>query len=132
MTLVDTDGEGVEAFTEKGVVANDQEFEVDCIVFATGFEVGTDYSRRAGYSISGIDGLTISDKWADGMATFTASIVAVPVRFLWSSAVGFYRDLHVRARRKRDADAISWESSRSVVRYGLMLQRKQRPPDQHH
>ena len=70
VTLVDTDGQGVEAFTEKGVVANGQEFEVDCIVFATGFEVGTDYSRRAGYSITGIDGLTISDKWADGMATF--------------------------------------------------------------
>ena len=70
VTLVDTDGKGVEAFTEKGVVANGQEFEVDCIVFATGFEVGTDYSRRAGYSITGIDGLTISDKWADGMATF--------------------------------------------------------------
>lgn len=70
VTLVDTDGKGIEAFTEKGVVANGQEFEVDCIVFATGFEVGTDYSRRAGYSITGIDGLTISDKWADGMATF--------------------------------------------------------------
>ena len=68
--LVDTEGQGVEAFTEKGVVANGQEFEVDCIVFATGFEVGTDYSRRAGYSITGVDGLTISDKWADGMATF--------------------------------------------------------------
>jgi len=70
VTLVDTDGQGVEAFTETGIVANGQEFEVDCIVFATGFEVGTDYSRRAGYSITGIDGLTISDKWADGMATF--------------------------------------------------------------
>ena len=70
MTLVDTDGQGVEAFTERGVVANGKEYEVDCIVFATGFEVGTDYSRRAGYSITGVDGLTISEKWADGMATF--------------------------------------------------------------
>ena len=70
VTLVDTDGQGVEAFTERGVVANGKEYEVDCIVFATGFEVGTDYSRRAGYSITGVDGLTISEKWADGMATF--------------------------------------------------------------
>ena len=68
--LVDTEGKGVEAFTANGIVANGQEFEVDCIVFATGFEVGTDYSRRAGYSVTGVDGLTISDKWADGMATF--------------------------------------------------------------
>jgi cyclohexanone monooxygenase len=70
VTLVDTDGQGVEAFTERGVVANGTEYEVDCIVFATGFEVGTDYSRRAGYSITGVDGQTISEKWADGMATF--------------------------------------------------------------
>ena len=68
--LVDTEGKGVEAFTANGIVANGQEFEVDCIVFATGFEVGTDYARRAGYSVTGVDGLTISDKWADGMATF--------------------------------------------------------------
>jgi cyclohexanone monooxygenase len=70
VTLVDTDGQGVEAFTERGVIANGTEYEVDCIVFATGFEVGTDYSRRAGYSVTGVDGLTISEKWADGMATF--------------------------------------------------------------
>ena len=70
VTLVDTDGQGVEAFTEKGVVFNGNEYEVDCIIFATGFEVGTDYSRRAGYSIAGVDGLTVSEKWQDGMATF--------------------------------------------------------------
>ena len=52
MTLVDTDGQGVEAFTETGIVANGQ--VNDTVVFATGFEVGTDYSRRAGYSITGI------------------------------------------------------------------------------
>lgn len=70
VTLVDTDGQGVEAFTERGVVFNGTEYEVDCIIFATGFEVGTDYSRRAGYSIEGVDGLTVSEKWQDGMATF--------------------------------------------------------------
>ena len=43
---------------------------MDCIIFATGFEVGTDYSRRAGYSITGVDGLTVSEKWADGMRTY--------------------------------------------------------------
>ncbi len=68
--LADTGGQGVEEFTEKGVVFDGKEYEVDCIIFATGFEVGTDYSRRAGYGISGVDGLTVSDKWSDGLATF--------------------------------------------------------------
>ncbi|MCB0221279.1 MAG: NAD(P)/FAD-dependent oxidoreductase, partial [Chrysiogenetes bacterium] len=41
--LVDTDGKGVERITEEGVVANGKEYELDCLIFATGFEVGTDY-----------------------------------------------------------------------------------------
>ena len=108
VTLVDTDGQGVEAFTETGIVANGQEFEVDCIVFATGFEVGTDYSRRAGYSITGIDGLTISDKWADGMATFHGlHSRGFPNAFFFGPQQSrFHCDLYVRARRERYADRL--------------------------
>ncbi len=53
VTLVDTDGKGVDRITERGIVANGEEYELDCIVFATGFEVGTDYSRRSGYEVTG-------------------------------------------------------------------------------
>jgi len=68
--LVNTDGKGVDEITQKGIVADGTEYEVDCIIFATGFEVGTDYSRRAGYSITGVNGLTVSQKWSNGLATF--------------------------------------------------------------
>ena len=68
--LVDTDGRGVSRITENAVMFNDSAYEVDCIIFATGFEVGTDYARRAGYQINGVDGLAISNKWADGMASY--------------------------------------------------------------
>ncbi|MEE6247912.1 MAG: monooxygenase, partial [Pseudomonadota bacterium] len=67
--LIDTDGRGVERFTENGVVANGQEFELDCVIFATGFEVGTDYTRRSGYDLIGRDGVSLKDKWADGIVT---------------------------------------------------------------
>jgi cyclohexanone monooxygenase len=70
VTLVNTDGRGVDQITENGIVFDGQEYPVDCIVFATGFEVGTDYSRRAGYQINGVDGLTVSQKWSDGLSTF--------------------------------------------------------------
>jgi len=70
VTLVDTDGRGVEGVTEHGVVANGFEYEVDCLIYATGFEVGTDYTRRAGYEVVGRDGLKLTDKWADGARTF--------------------------------------------------------------
>ena len=69
VTLVDTDGKGVERITEKGVVANGVEYELDCIIYATGFEVGTPLERRAGYEVYGGNGLALSDKWRDGIST---------------------------------------------------------------
>jgi cation diffusion facilitator CzcD-associated flavoprotein CzcO len=70
VTLVDTDGKGVERITEKGVVVAGREYPLDCLIFATGFEVGTDYAQRAGFEIAGRDGLTLTQKWKDGVRTF--------------------------------------------------------------
>ncbi len=70
VTLVDTNGQGVERLTEHGVVANGVEYEVDCLIFATGFEVGTSFTRRAGCELHGRDGITLSEKWADGTSTY--------------------------------------------------------------
>ena len=67
--LVDTDGQGVERITEKGVVANGVEYEVDCIIYASGFEVGTEYASRAGFQVTGRDGETLSQHWDGGMKT---------------------------------------------------------------
>jgi cyclohexanone monooxygenase len=69
VTLVDTAGKGVERITEKGIVANGREYEIDCLIYATGFEVGTDYTRRSGYQVYGKGGLTLTEKWRDGAAT---------------------------------------------------------------
>lgn len=70
VSLVNTDGRGVDEITESGIVFDGEEYAVDCIVFATGFEVGTDYARRAGYQIHGVDGISVSQKWEDGLSTF--------------------------------------------------------------
>ena len=70
VVLVDTRGQGVERITQTGVAVDGVEYEVDCLIFATGFEVGTDYSRRTGFDVVGRDGLTLTEKWADGVRTF--------------------------------------------------------------
>ena len=67
--LVDTDGRGVDEITPSGVVVDDAEYELDCLIFATGFEVGTGYTRRSGCDLTGVDGVTLSEKWADGVRT---------------------------------------------------------------
>jgi cyclohexanone monooxygenase len=69
VTLVDTDGQGVERLTEHGVVVAGQEYAVDCLIFATGFEVGTAFTRRAGYDIVGRDGRSLSQHWSEGLRT---------------------------------------------------------------
>ena len=69
VTLVDTLGRGVDQITEKGLVFDGVEYEVDCIIFATGFEVGTAYTRRAGFEVIGRDGQTLTDYWSGGMKT---------------------------------------------------------------
>ena len=65
--LLDTDGRGVDRITERGVVVAGVEQAVDCIIYASGFEVGTAYTRRAGFDPVGRDGLTLSQAWGDGM-----------------------------------------------------------------
>jgi cyclohexanone monooxygenase len=67
--LIDTDGKGVERITETGVVVAGKQYPVDCIIYGTGFEVGTEYKRRAGFDIKGRDGLALSSYWAEGMRT---------------------------------------------------------------
>ena len=73
--LIDTRGQGVERITETGVVANGIETPVDCIIFATGFEVGTAFTHRAGYDVSGQGGLKLSEAWAGGMRSLHGLLV---------------------------------------------------------
>ncbi len=70
VTLVDTRGRGVQQITEAGVVVDGVTYELDCLIFATGFEVGTDYSRRTGFELIGRDGVTLTQRWSDGVRTF--------------------------------------------------------------
>ncbi len=65
--LVDTDGRGVDRIDATGVWVGDEHLELDCLIFASGFEVGTEHARRAGFETTGRGGVTLTDRWADGM-----------------------------------------------------------------
>ncbi|MEN0078934.1 MAG: NAD(P)/FAD-dependent oxidoreductase [Pseudomonadota bacterium] len=67
--LIHTDGKGVERVTKTGVVANGTLYDVDCIIYASGFEVGTDYTSRSGFDMKGRGDKMLSEHWADGMRT---------------------------------------------------------------
>ena len=67
--LIDTDGKGVERIDSTGVWVNGEHYELDCLIFASGFEVGTSFERRSGFETTGRDSLTLSEYWEDGMRT---------------------------------------------------------------
>ncbi len=65
--LVDTNGQGVERIDETGVWAGGVHYDLDCLIFASGFEVGTAAARRAGFETVGRGGETLTDHWVQGM-----------------------------------------------------------------
>ena len=79
--LVDVSKRPIERFTEKGVVANGVEHEVDAVVCATGFAAMTGSFDRI--EIRGRNGLTLKEKWAGGARTFLGlSTVGFPNFFM--------------------------------------------------
>jgi cation diffusion facilitator CzcD-associated flavoprotein CzcO len=61
---------GVERMTEKGFVHQGKEYEVDCMIFASGFEVTSELNRRWGIEVvEGRNGKSLYDHWADGYRT---------------------------------------------------------------
>jgi cyclohexanone monooxygenase len=70
VTLVDVSAaKGVERITPAGVVANGVEYPVDCIIYASGFEISSAFRRRVGFEIYGRGGLSLYDYYADGFRT---------------------------------------------------------------
>lgn len=67
--LVDTDGQGVERITENGIVVDGVEHPVDLIVYASGFEVTSDYYHRLGFDPKGRGGVSMSTSWGEGPHT---------------------------------------------------------------
>lgn len=70
VTLVDTGGKGVERITQNSIVVNGVEYEVDCVIFATGFDTGRNYLHALGMDAIGRGGRILSNEFEGGMRTF--------------------------------------------------------------
>jgi len=69
VTLVDTAGRGVERITRTGVVVAGKEYPVDCLIFATGFDFMSEFTRESGLDIEGRSGASLGEHWAEGART---------------------------------------------------------------
>jgi len=69
VTLIDCPA-GIERITERGPLVDGKQYDVDCIIYATGFEAElTPLFRRAGHEIVGRGGVSLAEKWASGAAS---------------------------------------------------------------
>jgi cation diffusion facilitator CzcD-associated flavoprotein CzcO len=69
VTVVDC-ASGIDRVTERGIVIDGHEYELDCIIYATGFEPEiTPLPRRVGHNVIGRGGLGLAEKWSSGAAT---------------------------------------------------------------
>jgi cation diffusion facilitator CzcD-associated flavoprotein CzcO len=69
VTVIDCPG-GIEKITKSGPVIDGKQYQVDCIIYGTGFEAElTPLFRRVGHEIIGRGGVTLAEKWADGAAS---------------------------------------------------------------
>jgi cation diffusion facilitator CzcD-associated flavoprotein CzcO len=85
VTLVDTDGRGLDRITESTVFANGRAFELDLLIFATGFELSP-YEEGTPIPVTGRDGLTLAEKWKDGATTLHGQHVHGFPNFLLSTS----------------------------------------------
>ena len=74
VTLIDVRRAPIEAITPRGVRTREAEYDVDSIVFATGFDAMT--GALLNIDIRGTGGLTLRDKWAAGPRTYLGLAVA--------------------------------------------------------
>jgi cation diffusion facilitator CzcD-associated flavoprotein CzcO len=72
--LIDVSEEQIEAITEKGVRAKGKDYEVDAIVFATGFDAMTGALLKI--DIRGRNGLRLQEKWSEGPRAYLGVAMA--------------------------------------------------------
>jgi cyclohexanone monooxygenase len=81
VTLVDVRAAPVDEITPSGVRTAGEEFEVDVLVFATGFDAMTGSLSRI--DIRGVGGRTLAEKWAAGPRSYLGlSVAGLPNLFL--------------------------------------------------
>lgn len=66
--LIDLNATPIEKIVPEGVQCSDKLYDLDLIVYATGFDAVTGALKRI--DIKGVGGQALSDKWADGPSTY--------------------------------------------------------------
>jgi cation diffusion facilitator CzcD-associated flavoprotein CzcO len=131
--LIDvSDTKGVERMTEDGFVVLGKEYDVDCMIFASGFEVTSDLNRRWGIDVvEGCNGLSIYAHWADGPRTLHGTMThGFPNQFY----IGYIQggvNASVTEQLRRQAEHIAYIISQSLERGAARVEPSQQAQDEY-
>ncbi|MCU1485089.1 MAG: monooxygenase [Actinomycetia bacterium] len=115
VTLVDTDGRGVEQLTERGIVVGDQEIELDLIVYATGFDApSTFYTDRLGFDPVGEGGVSLSQAWAEGAWTLHGMFSHGFPNYCMNGIVQGGQHINIAYPATKNAEHIAWVVARAL------------------
>ncbi|MFI6465992.1 flavin-containing monooxygenase [Streptomyces sp. NPDC050538] len=121
VTLVDTaDQGGVEKVTENAVVVGGVAHEVDCLIFATGFDLSVGSAARMGIDIRGRGGVSLAEHWADGPRTLHGVTVhGFPNLFQFGSvqSASAVNMVHILDERATHVAGVVTEAHKRQARY---------------
>ncbi|MFI6619821.1 flavin-containing monooxygenase [Streptomyces sp. NPDC050528] len=121
VTLVDTaDQGGVEKVTENAVVVGGVAHEVDCLIFATGFDLSVGSAARMGIDIRGRGGVSLAEHWADGPRTLHGVTVhGFPNLFQFGSvqSASAVNMVHILDERATHVAGVVTEARKRQARY---------------
>jgi cation diffusion facilitator CzcD-associated flavoprotein CzcO len=114
--LIDTDGAGVSEITERGVIANGQEYPVDILIFSTGFEVLSFYTHRLGFDPKGVGGVPMSVAWEKGPSTLFGVMAHGFPNLLMNSTIQGGQDVNFAFTLTQTGEQIAYTISKAVER----------------
>ncbi len=115
VTLVDTDGRGVERITESGIVVGDTEYPVDCIVYATGFDSPSSfYTDRLGFDPVGEGGVSLSEAWAKGAWTLHGVFAHGFPNLCMNSHIQGGQHINIAYAGTKNAEHTAWVIKRAL------------------
>jgi cation diffusion facilitator CzcD-associated flavoprotein CzcO len=115
VTLIDTQGRGVEKLTSNGLVVDGKEYAVDCIVYATGFDSpNTFYTHRLGFDPIGEGGVSLSESWAHGAWTLHGMFTHGFPNLCMNSHVEGGEHINIAYASTKTAEHYAWVIKRAL------------------
>ena len=124
----------MDSLTPHGLIVKGKEYAVDCIIFATGFEVGSSMERRVGIDLSGKGERRLSEKWRDGPRTLhgihTEGFPNCFVMHGVQSTISFNVPHHLDEQAKTIADILGYVRKNKLARVEASVEAEQSWVDQ--